>query len=192
VSQAFEKILTNGYKPNIIQSDKSTKFLNSTFQSMLERQDIKFYTRENEDIKAGVVDRFNRTLKTKMYRYFTARNTRRNVDVLPDLPHSYNNTYHRSIGMAPVEVDDTNEHLVRVRLYPLKSKSYKWMYDVGDRVRITMRRQPFEKGYLGRWSKDIFVIDMRLPTVPVTYRLKDLADEPIKKEVLRVGNSEGG
>jgi len=142
VTRAFEKILTDGYKPNMVQSDKGTEFLNSTFQSMLKRHDIKFYTSENEDIKAAVVERFNRTMKTKMYRYFTARNTRRYVDVLPDLLHSYNHTYHRSIGMAPVEVDDTNEHLVRVRLYPLKPKSYKWKYDVGDRVRITMQRQP--------------------------------------------------
>ena len=113
-------------------SDKGTEFLNSTFQSMLKRHDIKFYTSENEDIKEAVVERFNRTLKTKMYRYVTAKNTRRYVDVLPDLLHSYNHTYHRSIGMAPVEVDDTNKHLVRARLYPLKPKSYKWKYDVGD------------------------------------------------------------
>jgi len=146
---------------------------------MLKRHDIKCYTSENEDIKAAVAERFNRTLKTKMYRYFTAKNTRHYVDVLPDLLHSYNHTYHRSIGMAPVEVDDTNEHLVRARLYPLKPKLYKWKYDVGDKVRITMRRQPFKKGYLGRWSKEIFEIDARLPTVPVTYRLKDLADDVI-------------
>ena len=75
VSRAFEKILADGYKPNMVQSDKSTEFLNSTFQSMLKRHDIKFYTSENEDIKAVVVERFNRTVKTKMYRYFTARNT---------------------------------------------------------------------------------------------------------------------
>jgi len=180
VSRAFENILTDGYKPNMVQSDKGTEFLNSTFQTMLKQHDIKFYTSENEDIKAAVVERFNRTLKTKMYRYFTVRNTRRYVDVLPDLLHAYNHTYHRSIGMAPVEVDVTNEHLVRARLYPLKPKSYKWKYDVGDRVRITMRRQPFKKGYLGRWSEEIFKIDARLPTVPVTYRLKDLADEAIK------------
>ena len=130
--QAFEKVLTDGYKPNMVQSDKGTEFLNSTFQSMLKQHNIKFYTSENEDMKAAVVERFNRTLKTKMYRYFTARNTRRYVDVLPDLLHSYNHTYHRSIGMAPIEVDDTNEHLVRARLYPLKPKSYKWKYDVGE------------------------------------------------------------
>ena len=82
----------------MVQSDKGTEFLNSTFQSMLKRHDIKFYTSENEDIKAAVVERFNRTMKTKMYRYFTARSTRHYVDVLPDLLYSYNHTYHRSIG----------------------------------------------------------------------------------------------
>jgi len=92
VSRAFEKILTDGYKPNMVQSDKGTEFLNSTFKSMLKRHDIKIYTSENEDIKAAVVERFNRTLKTEMYRYFTARNTRRYIDVLPDLLHSYNHT----------------------------------------------------------------------------------------------------
>jgi len=179
VTEAFEKILTDGLKPNMVQSDKGTEFLNSTFQSMLKRHDIKFYTSENEDIKAAIVERFNGTLKTKMYRYFTAKNTRRYVDALPDLLHSYNHTHHRSIDMAPVEVDDANEDFVRARLYPSKPKSYKWKYDVGNRVRITMRRQPFKKGYLGQWSDEIFEIDARLPTVPVTYRLKDLAGDVI-------------
>jgi len=56
-----------------------TEFLNSTFQSILRRYDVKFYTSENEDIKAAVVERFNRTLKQKMYRYFTAKRTRRYI-----------------------------------------------------------------------------------------------------------------
>ena len=72
---------------------------------MLRRRGIKFYTSENEDLKAAVVERFNRTLKTKMFRYFTHVNTRRYLDVLDDLLHSYNNTHHRSIGMAPSEVN---------------------------------------------------------------------------------------
>jgi hypothetical protein len=92
----MEKILAER-KPAMIQSDKGTEFLNSIFQSMLKRHDVKFYTSENEDIKAVVVERFNRTLKSKMYRYFTHTNTRRYVDVLLDLLNSYNRTYHRSI-----------------------------------------------------------------------------------------------
>jgi len=92
---------------------------------MLKRHGIKFYTSENEDLKAAVVERFNRTLKEKMFRYFTHKNTRRYTDVLEDLLHSYNNTYDRSIGMSPLEVNRDNEDADRARLYPLKPKHYK-------------------------------------------------------------------
>jgi len=87
VADAFEKILADG-KCSMLQSDKGPGFLNSNFQNMLKRHDIKFYTSENEDLKAAVVERFNRTLKMKMYRYFTYKNTKRYVDVLDDLLHS--------------------------------------------------------------------------------------------------------
>ena len=59
----------------MVPSDKGTEFINSTFQSMLSRRGIKFYTSENEDIKAAVVEIFNRTLKEKVYRYFIAKKT---------------------------------------------------------------------------------------------------------------------
>jgi len=179
VTDAFEQILSER-TCNMVQSDKGTEFLNSTFQGMLRRRGIHFYTSENEDLKASVVERFNRTLKTKMFRYFTHASTRRYVDVLEDLLHSYNNTYHRSIGMAPAQVGPDNEDEVRSRLYPTKPKSYRWKYDVGDKVRIAMQRRPFRKGYLGDWSDEIFEIASRLPTTPVTYELRDLAGDLIK------------
>ena len=81
--------------PNMVQSDEGTEFLNSTFQGKLKRCGIKFYTSKNEDLKVSVIERFNKTLKSKMYRYFTHKNTRRYVDVLDDMLHSYNNTQHR-------------------------------------------------------------------------------------------------
>jgi len=133
VVEAFEKILAD-QKCTMVQSDNGTEFLNSTFQSMLKRNGIKFYTSENEDLKASVVERFNRTLKEKMFRYFTYKNTRRYTDILEDLVHSYNNAYHRSTGMSPLEVNRDNEDIVRARLYAPKPKHYKWKYDVGDRV----------------------------------------------------------
>ena len=116
---------------------------------MLRRHGTKFYTNENEDIKAAVVERFNRTLKQKMYRYFTAKRTRRYVDVLSDLLHAYNNSHHRSIGMAPTQVTTDNEDKVRARLYPIQTKKLNWKFKVGDKVRIVMQRRPFKKGYVG-------------------------------------------
>jgi len=179
VSNAFESILDD--RPcNMVQSDKGTEFVNSTFQSMLRRRGIKFYTSENEDIKAAVAERFNRTLKEKMYRYFTAKHTRRYIDVLQQLIHAYNNTRHSSIRMAPVDVTPDNEDVVRARLYPVQTKLLDWKFKVGDKVRISMQRRPFQKGYIGNWSEEIFVVDSRMPTKPVTYKLKDLGGDSIK------------
>jgi len=66
IVEDFEKILAD-QKCTMVQSDKCTEFLNSTFQSMLKRHGIKFYTSENEDPKAAVVEQFNRTLKEKCF-----------------------------------------------------------------------------------------------------------------------------
>ena len=76
VTNAFEKILRDG-KCNMLQTDRGGEFLGSTFQNMLKKHDIKFYTSENDDIKAAIAERFNRTLKSKMYKYFTFKNTNR-------------------------------------------------------------------------------------------------------------------
>lgn len=179
VTAAFERILAVR-KCTMLQTDKGSEWLNGTFQSMLNREGVKFYTSENDDIKASVCERFNRTIKSKMWRYFTHAYTRRYVDVIDSLTESYNNTFHRSIGMKPIEVDSTTEQLVRERLYPLKPKTFKWKYEVDDHVRISMHRQPFAKGYEGNWSEEIFVISRRHTTVPVTYGLKDLSGEDIK------------
>jgi len=118
VTEAFEKILDSGGDSRMLQTDKGSEFDNSSFQQMLKRHNIHFYTSENEDIKAAVVERFNRTLKTKMYRYFTFKNTLRYIDILQDLVDSYNTTRHRSIGMSPDEVTVANEAMVRSRLCP--------------------------------------------------------------------------
>ena len=53
-------------------------------------------------------------------------------------------------------------------------------YRIGDKVRMAMQRQPFRKGYLGDWSEKIFEIASQLPTLPVTYEVKDLSSELIK------------
>ena len=178
VADAMETILEER-KCALLQGDKGAEWLNSTFHWMVKRYGIKFYTSENDDIKASVVEAVA-SIKERMWRYFTHNNTRRYLDVLQDIMHSYNNTRHRSIGMAPSQVDESNEQLVRNKLYPLKPKTFKFKYDIGDTVRISVKRQPFEKSYTGCWSEELFKIYSRYETVPVTYGLKDLAEEDIK------------
>ena len=70
VKKAFESILIEKV-PLYLQTDKGTEFKNTLFQSQLTEYEIKFYMPENDDIKSPIVERFNRTLKTRMYGYFT-------------------------------------------------------------------------------------------------------------------------
>src|SRR2546426_6191198 len=108
ITSAFSQMIS-GAKPVLLQTDKGSEFLNATFQAYLRDNSIKHYTSENDDLKASVCERFNRTLKTKMWRYFTHASTLRYVDILDDLVKSYNNTFHRTIGMHPTDVSPQNE-----------------------------------------------------------------------------------
>jgi hypothetical protein len=85
--------------------------MNRKFQAFLKKQNIRFFTTQNET-KASIVEKFNRTLKTKMWKYFTAKNTLKYVDILQKLVKSYNHSRHRSIGMRPVDVNEDNESIV--------------------------------------------------------------------------------
>src|SRR6267154_547462 len=121
VTEAFSSLLIDR-RPTYVQSDKGSEFINSTFQSFLKSENIRFYTSENDDIKCALVERFNRTLKTRMWRYFTYSNSLRYIDVLPSLVKSYNETIHSSIKMAPSLVTVHNESKLRKKTVRSKPK----------------------------------------------------------------------
>ncbi len=77
----------------------------------------------------------------------THRSTQRWIDVLAAVLQSYNNSYHRTIGMAPNEVNEQNEDEVARRMYPPKMKPV-WKFRVRDTVRISRYKNRFAKGYL--------------------------------------------
>jgi transposase InsO family protein len=105
---AVLKSLFQNRKPITIQSDKGTEFVNASVQQYLKRQGVKFHTTNNPEIKGAIIERFNRTLKTKMYKYFTENKTYRYLDVINEVVTSYNNSVHSTIGMPPSKVNRTN------------------------------------------------------------------------------------
>ena len=130
-----------------MQTDRGTEFYNRTFQRWVKDHGIDHFFTEG-DAKAAVVERVNGTLKERLYRYFTATNTLRFDDELPQLVQGYNATRHRSIGMAPQDVTWDNEEAVWRRLYEkrLKEKRAKAKLKVGDRVFLTRFIVPLKKG----------------------------------------------
>ena len=178
VKDAFESILNSSdRRPVYLQSDKGVEFRNSIFLSFLRERDILHYHSENDDIKCSIVERFNRTLKSKMWKYFTHYKTLRYVDVLQQLLDSYNSTYHSTIKMSPKEVTRQNEADLQKRLYGWKRNKYK--FELNDRVRISRNVSTFHKGYEGVWSREVFVVAGRFPTDPPTYEIRDYSGDPI-------------
>jgi hypothetical protein len=165
--------------PKQIQADKGSEFFNAKFKKYLKNNNINLYS-VNSELKACVVERFNRTLKEKMYRYFTARNTYRYLDILDDLIISYNKTYHRTIKMAPFEVCKENESDVWRSMYGLvNDEIIKFKFNVDDKVRISKNKNIFEKGYTPNWTEEVFIITTRMARVPPVYQVKDLNDTDI-------------
>ena len=181
--EAFKRILNSKRKPATVQADKGTEFLNKSFQSFLKQRGIKFFTTYSE-MKAAYVERFNRTLKTKMWKYFTYKNTLRYIDILPELVAAYNHSYHRSIGTTPSKVTSGNENKIWHKLYGKKVKNrlnaVKYRLQVGDQVRISKERRVFKKSYLPSWTEEIFTVAKRIPRSPPVYRLKDYDGELIE------------
>ena len=129
-----------------------------------------------------MVERWHRTLKQRMYRYFTAHNTLRYVDVLQPLIHTYNHAYHRSIGMAPHQITPNTVPEVWDRLFGqrLDPKTPPPKCQVGDRVRLNKKHRPFKKGYLPGRTEEVFVVTHIRRHPVVTYRLSEWDGTPIK------------
>lgn len=169
VTKAFQNVLeTSSRKPRYVQSDKGKEFLNTTFQKMLTINGIAFFTSENDEIKASIVERLNRTVKEKLWRYFTHTGNYKYIDILPQLIESYNKTEHSSIKMSPIEVTPANQETVFYRLYKPSRKQIRSVcsnkqtkvdtLQAGDRVRIVKTRGAFDKGYEPNWTSEVFTI----------------------------------
>ena len=112
---------------------------------------MRFFTTYSEETKASIVESFNRTLKTKMWKYFTHRETLTYVDVLSEMVASYNHTVHRTIGIPPAEVTWANQTTVSKTLYGRKGPTKSCKCFPGDR--LSKAKRTFKKGYLPNWTE---------------------------------------
>ena len=131
IINAFQKIISEGRKPNKIQVVQGSKFYNELLKRFLKINNIEMYSTYNEG-KSVVAERFIRTLKNKIFKHMAAVSRNVYFDVLDIIVDKYNNTVYRSIKMKPMDVmsnfyaeynEDANE----------KDTKFK----VGDHIRIS-------------------------------------------------------
>ena len=127
------------------------------------------YSTHNEG-KCVVAERFIKTLKNKIYRHMTSISRNVYHDVLNDIVKTYNNTYHSSIKMKPIDSfaeynEESNEKNFKLRIV--------------DHVRISKFKNIFAKGYTPNWSEEIFVVKKIKNTVPWTCEISYVNGEKI-------------
>ena len=128
----------------------------------------------NNEGKSVIAERFMRTLKNKIYKYMASISKKVYIDKLGDIVSKYNNTYHTSIKMKPVDVKD-NTYIDFKKEVNDKDPKFK----IGDHVRISKYKNIFAKGYMPNWSEEIFIIKKIKNTVPWTYVINDLNGKEI-------------
>ena len=182
-------------KPNFIQSDEGSEFTNKQVQKFFNDNNIKWYHTYNRDIKCSICERFNRTILNKIYKNFTLNNSTIWIKDLNKLVKEYNNSYHRSIKMKPIDASKkSNENIVR-KNYNFEIITKKKKFKIGDKVRISLLKNTFEKGYTSNWSEQNYVIyDIKSSNVHYYY-LKDLNGNKIdgtfyQEELLKTNMNE--
>lgn len=181
VTEAMKVILLRDRnRMKLLQTDNGKEYYNRLFNKLMSDHGIKHYS-TNSEKKASIIERFNRTLKNEMYKLFSYKGTYKWYDSLPDLISQYNNRYHRTIGMRPVEVSELNKDMVlrniKKNTHLVVDKRKPKSFSEGDKVRISKYKQTFSKGYIPNWTNEVFTVYRVQPTIPITYLLKDIKGE---------------
>ena len=182
VTSAMKSVLAQGRVPKNLQVDRGKEFYNQSFANLMKHYNINLYSTFS-NLKVSICERFNRTLKYKMWVQFSLQGNYKWLNILPDLISSYNDSKHRTIKMKPKDVSKQNVTKTLFNAYKkFKVKTLrrnKQKFEIGDKVKIRKFKHGFEKGYTPNWTTEVFTVSQIQNTEPTTYLLKDYQNKPI-------------
>lgn len=174
-SKFLRKQQSSNEKIEKIQSDNGVEFYGKPFQSLMKKYNIHLYS-SYSNLKASIVERCVLTIKRFLYKRMSLRGKYVWYDILQEVQNFYNGKFHRTIKMAPNDVNTGNaEHLLKTvyNYSALASKKMKPKFKVGDHVRISKYKHVFEKSYEFNFTPEVFTIKSVHNTRPITYTIED-------------------
>ena len=161
--EALQKFIKEA-SPITITSDNGSEFINSKTKKLFKDNNIEYHQSEPGDKhKMGKIERFNRTIKERLNRYFTAYGKPIWYDILDEVVENYNNTKHSSIGQTPYSVNAQDEEriiasemLKTQAILRARNKSSR-VLSVGDKVRLPLKKKIFDKGE-PRYTSKLYTI----------------------------------
>lgn len=187
LKRAFESIFEEEV-PSIIQTDNGKEFLNGSVQSLFKSNNVQFFSTKDGDTKCAIVERFNRTLKDKMFKIMTKTGKRCYFRYIPEILTSYNKSVHSSTGVAPADVCLENRDRIFKKMYGFADKremlinkhSRKARFQISDLVRIKYQKAAFDRGYHPNWSDEVYEIIQVNNGNPCYYAIKDYQGNKIE------------
>lgn len=168
VLEAMKHVFEELGIPEMIYTDEGSEFVNKEFSDLMKQNKVEHITTLRH---APVAERFNRTLKELLYKYLQSTGTKTITNVLPKILNNYNNSFHKTIGMAPNEVSVDNLSEVWENIKKHSVRLLKPLLKPGDKVRVQLKEKSFTKGYKPKYSKEIYTV---LGKEGMYYRIKGL------------------
>jgi hypothetical protein len=180
VTQAMKSIFKESKRhPQNLHTDDGTEFFNKTFKNLMNEYNINHYSTFSS-LKASIVERFNRTIKEKMWKEFSLNGNYKWIHIIQNLVTEYNNTKHRTIKMRPSDVNAKNVNKLMKTVYNHIKIVYPAKFKIGESVRVSKNKHVFSKGYWPNYTTEIFKIRKIQNTNPTTYLLEDYQGQPIQ------------
>ena len=143
--------------------------------------DIKIYY-TNSNLKAVVIERFNRSLRELMIKEFVKNNNTVWYKILPKLIKFYNDRYYNTIKDKPININKSNEKYIKNKIYKYNITNKIPKFKINDIVRISLkRRKLFDKPSDNiKWSEELFKIHSINKSNVITYKITDMNNETIQ------------
>ena len=180
IKPCFEKIFKER-KPKFIWSDKESAFFSKEILKFFKDHNIEIYY-TNSNLKAVVIERFNRSLRELMMKEFVKNNNTVWYNILPKLIKFYNNRYHNTIKDKPININKSNEKYIKDTIYTYNVTNKIPKFKINDIVRISLkRRELFDKPSANiKWSEELFKIHSIDKSNVISYKIKDMNNEIIQ------------
>lgn len=156
--KALKTVLERLGTPDQIMTDEGSEFNNNLVRDYLKEKKVELILTLNH---APFVERFNRTLKEMLDKHLQTTKTKTITNVLPQVVRNYNSSYHRAIGMAPNEVTEETEREAWMRMDDRARKRHRMRVNVGDKVRVLLKKKAFAKGFKPQWTDAIHTVEKK-------------------------------
>ena len=173
-AQALRSILESMKFPvQTMIFDEGLEYVNQYVSNLLNEYNIHSYHIKSR-LKASTAERVNRTIKQALWKIFHETKKMRWVAFIDEVVDNYNKTYHSTIKMAPDEVNWDNRKQVFEKSFPKIKDRVICKLKKGNRVRVQLNKDLFEKGFTQNWSDEIFTVDSAFQKNGLCwYRIKD-------------------